>query len=382
MSSPFLPYGRQWIDDEDVKAVIEVLTGDYLTTGPTVARFEEALNNYIGVSHTTVVNSGTSALHAAYFAAEVGPGDEVIVPAMTFAATANAARYLGADVKFIDVEPDTANLDVALLNEAITARTKVVAPVDFTGHPADYDPINAIAKERGITVVSDAAHSFGALYKGRKVGTLADMTELSLHPVKPITTAEGGAITTDNLTFHKRCQEFRTHGITRDASKYRSDETGKWYHEMQILGFNYRLTDIQCALGISQLRRIDCFLNRRRDIAARYNEALRGCDKLTLPTVRTEVVPGWHIYVVRVQEAARRRAFFDRLHELGLGVQVHYIPVYWHPYYQDLGYKKGLCPNAEDYYLRAVSLPMYAKMSDEDVESSIERVLRAAKEVL
>ncbi|MEA2552214.1 MAG: hypothetical protein QOJ65_390 [Fimbriimonadaceae bacterium] len=374
----FLPYGRQSIDQDDVQAVVDVLTSDFLTTGPKVEEFEKALCAYTGSRYASAVNSGTSALHAAYFAAGLEPGDEIVTSPITFAATANAALYLGAKVTFVDVNPETALIDPGLAAEAVTERTRLVVPIDFAGHPADYDALNTGSKPP--LVVADAAHSLGATYKGRKVGTLADVTALSMHPVKPITTAEGGVVLTSDDEGAQRAAEFRTHGITRDPSRLSRDE-GPWYYEQQALGYNYRLTDLQCALGIAQMKKIDRFLARRRQIAAKYTEAL-GHTAVGLPREAPDVESGWHLYIVRVPEASRRRAFFERLQALGLGVQVHYIPVYWHPYYESLGYKRGLCPNAEDFYSRCVSLPIFPKMTDDDVNSSIQRVLQAVKDTL
>lgn len=375
----FLPYGRQWIDDDDVKTVVEVLTSDFLTTGPKVEEFERSLCAFTGARFAAAVNSGTSALHAAYFAAGLAPGDELITTPLTFAATANAALYLGASVRFVDVDRETGLMDATCLADAISEKTKVVAPIDFAGHPADYDSILAAVGGRA-KVVADGAHSLGALYKGRKVGALCDATALSMHPVKPITTAEGGAVLTDDAELGLRAATFRTHGITRDPAVMNRNE-GQWWYEQHDLGFNYRLTDLQCALGIAQMKKLSAFIGRRREIAARYSSALAGCG-LSLPVEATGVESGWHLFVVRVADGSRRKAFFEKLRSLGLGVQVHYIPVYWHPYYQDLGYKKGLCPNAEDFYSRCVSLPLYPKLTDDEVDSSIERVLLAVKEVL
>lgn len=379
----FIPYGRQWVDDEDVAAVTEVLRSDYLTTGPAVDRFELALNAATDSHHAVALNSGTSALHAMYFAAGLEPGDEIITTPLTFAATANAALYLGATVRFVDVQADTGNLDPELIKDAISPRTKLIVPVDFAGHPADYDRINQVADDRGITVVSDAAHSLGATYKGRLVGTLAKATEVSFHPVKPITTAEGGAVLTDDSNLAARARLFRTHGITRERIDLKHLDEGAWWYEQHFLGFNYRLSDVQAALGYSQMRKLDRFLSRRREIAAMYMEAFSDLDELVLPTEQAGVESGWHLFVVRVGTTPeRRRPFFERLRELGLGVQVHYIPVYFHPYYQQLGYERGGCPVAEDFYSRAVSLPIYPQMTDDDVASSVERVSQAAKETL
>ena len=317
-----------------------------------------------------------------YFAADLGKGDEIITSPMTFAATSNAALYLGASVTFVDVQPDTGNLDPSKLEAAITDKTKLIVPIDFTGHPADYDEINAVAEKHGVTVLADAAHSLGASYKGRSVGTLAAATELSFHPVKPVTTAEGGAVVTSDPELDKRAKTFRTHGIIRDTDKMLANE-GPWYYEMHNLGFNYRITDLQCALGLSQLRKLDTFIARRREIAAHYDEALADVPELILPTERDYVRSGWHLYIVRVAgNPERRRPLFERLRELSLGVQVHYIPVHYHPYYQQLGFGRGQFPVAEDYYARAVSLPIYPRMSDDDVASAVERVKRAVEDIL
>jgi UDP-4-amino-4,6-dideoxy-N-acetyl-beta-L-altrosamine transaminase len=372
-----IPYGRQWVDDDDISAVVEVLRSDFLTTGPAVGRFEEALVHATGAHHAVALNSGTSALHAMYFAAGIGPGDEIITSPLTFAATANAALYLGATVRFVDVEADTGNLDPELVEDAITDRTKAIVPVDFAGHPADYDRLRAIAERHAIRLLADAAHSLGAAYKGRPVGTLADASELSFHPVKPITTAEGGAVTTDDPELAHRAARFRTHGITKDPSELDRPHEGPWWYEQHDLGLNYRLTDVQAALGASQLRKLERFIARRRAIAALYDAALADVDGLELPGRRQDVEPGWHLYVVRTRDPGLRRPLFEHLRARGLGVQVHYLPVYWHPYYAGLGYLRGLCPEAEKYYAGAISLPIYPVMSDEDVARVIDTV-RAA----
>jgi UDP-4-amino-4,6-dideoxy-N-acetyl-beta-L-altrosamine transaminase len=376
-----LPYGRQWIEDDDVVAVGDVLRSDYLTTGPTIPAFEAALAAVTGSAHAVAVNSGTSALHAMYAAAGIGPGDEIVTSPLTFAATANAALYLEATVRFADVDPRTGNLDPRGAAQATSSRTRAVVAVDYAGHPADYDALSAVAEERGTLLLADAAHSLGATYRGRRVGTLAHASELSFHPVKPITTAEGGAVTTDDAELAERASRFRTHGITRDRSRMGDDE-GPWYYEMLELGYNYRLTDVQAALGMSQLRRLDAFLKRRRQIAGRYSASLADADQLELPSVDEHVEPGWHLYVIRVRDAEQRRPFFDRLRAHGLGVQVHYVPVYWHPYYRDLGYRRGQCPVAEDFYARAVSLPIFPRMSDDDVDRVIDAVRSTASELL
>ena len=373
MHEPEIPYGRQSIDDEDIAAVVEVLRSDYLTTGPAVPAFEDALVGVTGAAHAVAVNSGTSALHAMYFAAGIGAGDEVVTTPLTFAATANAALYLGASVRFADVEAETGNIDPACVEEMITPRTRAIVAVDYTGAPADYDRLSEIASRHGIALMADAAHSLGASYHGRAVGTLADASALSFHPVKPITTAEGGAVLTNDAGIAERAAMFRTHGITRDAGRMEANEGG-WHYEMHELGYNYRLTDLQAALGRSQLRHLNAFIDRRRVIAARYLAAFADLVGLALPAVSDGVESGWHLFVVRVSEASARRRVFDRLHALGIKVQVHYIPVHLHPYYRGLGFERGLCPVAEGFAARAISLPIFPRMTDGDVNRVIEAV--------
>lgn len=381
MSERPLPYGRQWIDDDDVAAVVAVLRSDFLTTGPAVVDFEQALSDATGAKHAVAVSSGTSALHAMYFAAGVGSGDEVVTSPLTFAATANAALFLGATVRFADVSPDTGCLDPISVKSAMSEATRLVCAVDYAGHPADYDGLGSVAGTRGVTLVADAAHSLGATLDGRAVGTLATASTLSFHPVKPITTAEGGAVLTDDYEFAERAAMFRNHGMIRDPERMdRSD--GPWHHEQHELGNNYRLSDLHAALGRSQLRRLDSFVSRRRVIARRYLEALADVDGIELPVVRLGVEHGWHLFVLRVADAARRRPFFERLHDLGIRAQVHYIPVHHHPYYRRLGYEPGICPVAEDFSARALSLPLFPLMDDVDVGRSIGAVRQAALEIL
>jgi perosamine synthetase len=376
-----IPYGRQSIDEEDIAAVTNVLRSDFLTTGPAIPAFERAITSATGAPHAVAVNSGTAALHAMYFAAGIGPGDEIITSPLTFAATANAALYLGATVRFADVDAATGNIDPARVEEQLRPRTRAIVAVDYAGQPADYASLRAIAEPNGLSLLADAAHSLGATDRGRSVGTLADASAFSFHPVKPITTAEGGAVVTADRELAARAARFRTHGISRDdAEMARSD--GPWFYEQHDLGFNYRLTDVQAALGTSQLRHLDDFIARRREIAARYDSELRDVTGLELPTVRAGVSPGWHLYVVMVRDPATRRPFFERLTALGLAVQVHYIPVYAHPYYRRLGFEPGLCPVADDRYARSISLPIFPRLSDEQLTSVIDRVRTAAADVL
>ncbi|HET9851568.1 MAG TPA: aminotransferase class I/II-fold pyridoxal phosphate-dependent enzyme [Candidatus Limnocylindrales bacterium] len=381
-STPAIPYGRQWVDEADIAAVAAVLSGDFLTTGGAVDEFERGLTAATGAAHAVALSSGTAALHAMYHAAGLGPGDEIVTSPLTFAGTTNAALYLGAAARFVDVSPDTGNIDPAAVAAAISPRTRFVVAIDFGGHPADYDELAKATAAAGppVPILADGAHSLGATYRGRSVGTLAAATELSFHPVKLVTTGEGGAVLTDDEAIANRARVFRTHGIERTPERQR--EQGGWWMEQVALGFNYRLTDIQAALGTSQLRKMGAFLARRRAIAARYDVALADIEGLELPSPRSDVEPAWHLYPVRVREAARRRPFYDELRRLGLAVQVHYIPVYWHPYYAELKYKRGLCPIAEDIYSRSVSLPMFPKLTDADLERSIELVHRAAQATL
>lgn len=372
----FIPYGKQSIDQDDIQAVLDVLQSDRLTTGPKIEEFEEKLAVRSGSRYAVVLNSGTAALHAAYFAAGVGPGDEVITSPITFAATANAALFLGARPVFADVRPDTVNIYPQELERHITSRTKVLVPVDFAGHPADLDDVIDIARRNNLVVIEDAAHSLGARYHGRPVGSIADMTIFSFHPVKHITTGEGGAVVTNNKGYYEKLLAFRSHGMVREKERL-TDYHGPWYHEMHCLGYNYRITDIQCALGISQLNKLDGFLRKRQNIVDFYNGRLGRLETLETPVTLPDVTPAWHLYVIRLRgRAFTRRELYEELHRSGIGVQVHYLPVYRHPYYQKLGYRRGLCPVAEDYYHRALSLPLFPAMSDEDADRVAEELFR------
>jgi perosamine synthetase len=374
-----LPYGRHWVDDADVAAVVASLQSGWVTTGPPVARFEEAVAARVGAARGVAVSSGTAALHAAMFAAGVGPGDEVIAPPLTFAASTNAALYLGGVPVFADVRADTLTLDPAEVERKLTPRTRAVVAVDYAGQPCDLDALRALTRPRGIALIEDAAHALGARYRGRPLGAIADLTVWSFHPVKHVTTGEGGMISTDDPRLADRCVRFRNHGITTDAAQ--REAAGDWVYEMVDLGFNYRLTDLQCALGLAQLGKLEGFLARREAIAARYDEALGGLPGLTLPAVAADVRHAWHLYPVLLdleRLSADRRTVFSALRAEGIGVNVHYIPVYWHPYYRGLGYEKGLCPRAEAAYERLLSLPMFPAMADRDVDD----VVAAVRKVL
>jgi perosamine synthetase len=363
-----LPYGRQLIGDDDVAAVTAALRGAFLTTGPTVAEFEARFASRVGARHAVAVSSGTAALHAAMFAVGVGPGDEVVTTPLTFVGTANAALYLGARPVFADVRADSLNVDPARLEAALTPRTRVLAPVDFAGQPCDLAAVRALARARGLRVVEDAAHALGAEAGGRPVGALSDLTIFSLHPVKHVTTGEGGVVTTDDEELARRARRFRNHGIATDRPG------GALWAPMLDLGFNYRLTDIQCALGLSQLPKLEQFLAKRETIAERYLVALKDLPGLTVPGVAPDVRHAWHIFPVLVEPArlrVGRDEVFAALRAEGIGVTLHYVPTYWHPYYERLGYVRGLCPVTEDASMRMFSLPIFPAMTDADVEDVV-----------
>ena len=365
----FIPYGRQSIDDDDIRAVADVLRSDFITQGPKVEEFENALASYCTAKYAVVLSSGTSALHAAYFAAGLRAGDEIITSPMTFVATANAALYLGAKPVFVDIEPDTGNINVALIEKAITEKTKAVVPVHYAGHPADMDGISDIAQKHGLSVIEDACHALGAGYKGKKIGSISDMTVFSFHPLKHITTGEGGAVLTNDRECYEKLVMFRTHGITKEVSRLENASHGDWYYEMQLLGYNFRMTDIQAALGTSQLNKLEGFVKRRRRIADLYSDSFKGNGWFDVPVARDYAASSWHLYPIRLKDncVEKKAEIFSKLKEKGLGVQVHYIPVYWQPYYRDAGFEKGMCFASEDFYQREISIPVYPAMTDENV---------------
>jgi UDP-4-amino-4,6-dideoxy-N-acetyl-beta-L-altrosamine transaminase len=376
-----LPYGRQSVDEADIQSVVDVLRSDWLTTGPKVAEFEEMFAARVGAKFAVSFSSGTAALHGAAFAAELKPGDEAVTSPMTFAATANCVLYQGATPVFADVSGDTLNLDPDQFERRITPNTRAVFAVDYAGHPADMDAIRTIAAKRNLVVVEDASHALGASYRGQPVGSVADMTVFSFHPVKHITTGEGGMVTTDNSRFAETLRRFRNHGISSEARQRQSQ--GQWHYEMVLLGFNYRIPDILCALGMQQLKRLDSNLNRRRQIAVRYTAAFKGIQTVTTPIERPEVISAWHLYPIRVRSeglSVGRSEFFRAMRAENIGVNVHYIPVHLHPYYRDrFGYKGGEYPAAEEVYDRLVSLPMFHGMTDEDIEDVINAVTKVAE---
>jgi len=371
-----LPYGRQSVDEADIQAVVDVLRSDWLTTGPKVSEFEEMFAARIGAKHAVSFSSGTAALHGAAFAAGLKAGDEAITSPLTFAATANCVLYQGATPVFADVSPDTLNLDPAQLERCVAAKTRAVIPMDYAGHPADLEAIRKIAADRGLVVIDDACHALGAMYRGRAVGSLADMTVFSFHPVKHITTGEGGMVATDNPQFAETLRRFRNHGISSEARQRQSQ--GQWHYEMVLLGFNYRIPDILCALGAQQLKRLDANLARRREVAGRYAAAFRGIPAIIAPVERPGVSSAWHLYPIRLRlEAltADRSQVFRALRAENIGVNVHYIPVHLHPYYRErFGYRGGEFSIAESAYEQLISLPMFHGMTDQDVADVIHAV--------
>ncbi|NHC46375.1 DegT/DnrJ/EryC1/StrS family aminotransferase [Motilibacter aurantiacus] len=369
----WLPYGRQSVEQEDIDAVAEVLRGDWLTTGPAVESFEEALAQAVGAPCVSVT-SGTAALHVAYAGLGAGPGSEVVTSPFTFIATASSAALLGATVRFADVSDDTLNLDPQAAAALAGERTSVIAAVDYAGHPADLDELRSVADSVGARLLEDAAHSIGARYKGRPVGSVADATCFSFFPTKHMTTAEGGAVAAPDPAVLQAARRFAR--IGRDPQPQDTSQ-GAWWYEMSGFGLNYRLPDVLCALGAAQLRRLPAFLARRDELVARYDQLLSGVPGLRLPTRRADVEPAWHLYSVRVLDG-RRREVFDRLRAAGIGVQVNYIPVYWHPVFADLGYRRGMCPVAEAAYAEQLSLPLFPDMTDADQD----RVVEALRGVL
>ena len=365
MEAPFLPYGKQEIGDTDIKAVVEALVSGWLTTGPRVFEFEKAFAAHCGAGEGVAVNSGTAALHCAMRALGIGPGDEVIVPAITFAASANAAIYEGGTPVFADVEADTLLIDPVSVATKITTKTKAIVAVDYAGQPADYETLRDLARDRGIAIIADACHAPGATYQDRKVGTLGDINCFSFHPVKHMTTCEGGMTLTDDAKMAAHMRRFRNHGIDSD---HRSREaSGAHAYDMAELGYNYRLPDVQCALGLAQLSRLDGWVAARQQVAAWYDEALAGIAELTPLVTRKDRTNAHHLYVVRLADGIDRDKAFARLRGEGIGANVHYAPVYWHSFYQKRGYRKGIAPVAEAASQRILTLPMFPAMTRADV---------------
>ena len=374
-------YGRQWINDEDVTEVSKTLVSDYLTCGPKVAEFERKLCEYTGAKYAVAVSNGTAALHCACIAAGVGPGDEVITTPITFAASANCALYCGARVVFADINPKTYNIDPKSIEEKITSKTKAIVAVDFTGQAVEIEEIRKICDKYHLIFIEDAAHSIATTYKSKQVGSLADITTFSFHPVKTITGGEGGAVLTNDEMLYKKIVLAHTHGITHDDQDMSVVPEGPWYYEQISLGYNYRLTDFQAALLISQMNRLDFFKQRRQEIVNKYNKAFKEIPEIIVQEEIKESDTCRHLYIIQLdldKLKCTRREFFDAMSAENVQCQVHYVPVYWFPYYQSLGFKKGICPNAEFVYSRIMSIPLYPRLTDDDVDD----VIKAVKKIV
>ena len=370
-------YGHQYIDEADIEAVCKVLRGDFLTCGPNITDLEKRLCELTGAKYAVVCSNGTAALHMACMAAGVNEGDEVITTPITFAASANCALYCGATPVFADINDKTYNLDPVAVEEKITDRTKAVVAVDFTGQSVEVDKFCDICKKNNLVLIQDAAHSIGTSYNGKMVGNLADMTTFSFHPVKTITGGEGGAVLTNNEEYYKQLLLYRAHGITRDESMMVNEPHGPWYYEQVALSTNYRMTDIQAALINSQLDKLEVFSKRRKEIVTRYNEAFSKMSEIVVQEEIPESDTTRHLYILRIKPdklKIGRKEFFEAMSAENIGCNVHYIPVYWHPFYENLGYKKGECPKAEKLYEEMMSLPLFYSMTDSDVEDVIEAV--------
>ena len=374
----YIPYGRQCIDQDDIDAVVETLKSDWITTGPMIDKFEKSISEFCGVKYATVVSSGTAALHAAMYAAEISDGDEVIVSTMTFVSAVNAIVFQGGIPVFCDVEPDTLLIDPLCFKKKITSKTKAIVAVDYAGQPCDYDVLVKLASEYNLILISDGCHSIGALYHGKQVGTLADITVFSFHAVKNITLGEGGMVVTDNHKFHERTKIFRNHGITTDCRQ--REEKKSWYYEMVDLGYNYRITDIQCALGVSQLKKLPQWLQKRNEIANNYDLCFKSSPHIDLLTTKTDIYHAHHLYVIKLKNAQIRKNLFLFLRQNNIGVNVHYIPAHYHPFYRKMfKTRDDLCPVAESSYQRILSLPIFSSMENKDlnrVVSLIEKCLK------
>ncbi|MCG6553727.1 MAG: UDP-4-amino-4,6-dideoxy-N-acetyl-beta-L-altrosamine transaminase [Candidatus Magnetominusculus sp. LBB02] len=368
-----IPYGRHYIDEEDIAEVVKTLRSGWITQGPKPHEFEEALAQYCGASYAVVFSSGTAALHGAYYAAGLGRGDEFITTAMTFAATANAGLYLGARPVFADIEPDTGNIDSQAALNLITPKTRLISAVDYAGHPYDGKTLYEAASRDGLIVVEDACHALGAMHmadgRWERIGSCrySHMAVFSTHPVKSITTGEGGAVLTNDKGFYKKLRMFSQHGITKTAADFQYPPDGPWYYEMQTLGYNYRMTDFQAALGLSQLLKLPNFIKRRREIAAFYDNAFRGNPHFDIPVERDYAKSAYHLYPIRLKNPKQKNLLFSRLKDQGIGLQCHYIPVTRHPFYRQMGIPP--CPTAEDFYQRQVSIPIYPAMTEDDMKT-------------
>lgn len=374
-------HAHQYIDEADIQAVVDVMKGDYLTCGPKITELEQKLCNMTGAKYAVVCSSGTAALHIACLAAGVGEGDEVITTPMTFAASANCAFYCGAHPVFADINPETYNIAPDCVAKCVTERSKAVVAVDFTGQSVELDSLMKLCRDKNLVLIEDGAHVIGTKYKGRPNGSIADMTTLSFHPVKTVTGGEGGAVLTNDENYYRQLLLYHTHGITREEELFEHPSDGSWYYEQLVLGYNYRMTDMQAALIISQLDKIEMFSKRRKEIVARYNDAFSRLPGIFVQKEIAESDTTRHLYILRLvpdRLSIDRRRFFDALAAENVCCNVHYIPTYYFPYYERMGYKKGICPNAEKLYGEIISLPLYYAMTDEDVESVIAAVCKIA----
>jgi len=378
-----IPYGRQSIDAKDINEVIKVLKSDWITQGPRIPEFEAALCQYTGAKYAVAVSSGTAALHIACLAAGIKKDDEVITSPITFVASANCILYCGAKPVFADIQKDTVNIDPRQIEKKVNKNTKAVIPVHFAGYPCDLDKIRNIARKHKLIIIEDAAHALGAEYKGSKIGSckFSDMAIFSFHPVKSITTGEGGAVLTNNKDCYRKLLLLRNHGVTKERAEL-SGYDGPWYYEMRYLGFNYRITDFQAALGFSQLKKIDKFIKRRRFIASLYDKAFKNNPYFDIPIEKPSIRSAYHLYPIRLKDnlKAKRKRIFEALKAKGLLLQVHYIPVYSQPYYRKLGFKKGICPQAEDYYERVISIPIYCSLNISQLNKIINTILHIFKD--
>ena len=367
-----IPYGRQSVDENDIKAVVDVLKSDFLTTGPKVYEFEKNFALVVGAKYAVAVSNGTAALHLACLVAGLKQGNELITTPMTFAASANCAFYCNAKPVFVDIK-ENGLIDENKVEEKITDNTKVIVPVHYTGLSCNMEEIKKIAEKHKLLVIEDACHALGGKYKDSKIGACkySDMAVFSFHPVKHITTGEGGMITTNSKELYEKLLILRNHGITRDKDKFTNKEEGDWFYEMQELGFNYRMNDIQCALGINQLKKLNAFVGKRREIAKRYDDAFKDFEEIDIIGDDSNA---YHLYVIKVKDSRTRLALFNNLKKKGILCQVHYIPVYLHPYYKKQGYKKGLCPNAELFYSKIISIPMHPTLNKDEQEKVIKEI--------
>ena len=377
-----IPYGRQWIDKNDIAEVVKTLRSDWITTGPKISQFENAIASYVDAKYAACVTNGTSALHLACLVAGIGPGDEVIVPTMSFVASTNCVLYCNAKPILVDIYEDTLTINVEEAEKKITKKTKAIIAVDFAGHPANWSKLKKLAKTHKLILIDDAAHAFGSKYQGHKIGSIANLTTFSFHPVKTITTAEGGAVTTNNKSFYEKLLLFRNHGIEKTSEL--SKKFGGWYYEVKSLGYNFRMTDLQAALGLSQLSKIDAFIKKRRSLWKNYQRHLNRLEGIVIPKEEKGVLAAWHLYPIRIKEwviEKSRREVFEALVEAGIQCQVHYIPIHLQPLYRKLfGYKLGDFPIAEKYYSQAISLPLFSSLTNQDQTKVIKTLKKIVHE--